>query len=323
MEIIKVSSSILDNDLQQDTLLGLTKPHKALHSKYLYDENGSDLFNQITRHPDYYLTGCELEILSTHASSILDMIGNACFNLIELGPGEGIKTTVLMRHFLKKRVDFTYLPIDISEKYLQHLRRKLLQEHSGFSIAPVQGDYMSGLAWVTKHVKGRNIVLFLGSSIGNFDLIGAEHFLISLHDQLKKGDLLLIGFDLKKSISILLKAYDDSEGLTRSFNLNLLKRINHELGGEFDLNTFYHHATYNVYTGAMESYLISSIEQTIPIRSLQQSIVFEAFEPIHVEYSYKYLIPQIRDLAENTGFNMLAQYQDSKKYFIDSLWEVI
>lgn len=323
MDIIKVSASSLDIELKQDTLAGLTKQHKALLSKYLYDEKGSELFNQITRHPDYYLTNCELEILATHASTLLEMIGQeSAFNLVELGPGEGIKTAMLMNRFIKAGTSFTYLPIDISEKYLQNFRRKLLHDHPTLNITPIQADYVSGLAWLKDHMKGRNVVLFLGSSIGNFDMPSAERFLLTLHDQLNPGDLLLIGFDLKKSISILLKAYDDNQGLTRLFNLNLLTRINHELGAEFDLDTFYHHATYNVYTGAMESYLISLIEQTVPIRALHQTISFGAFEPIHMEYSYKYLLPQINYLAANTGFQILANFQDTKQYFIDCLWEV-
>lgn len=321
--IIKASVSTPCDELKNDILVGLTKPNKALPSKYLYDKHGSDLFNKITRHPDYYLTGCEFEILTTYCSNILDIIGEGDFNLVELGPGEGIKTSVLINYFLKKKIDFSYMPIDISESYLCNFRKKILQEHPCLRITPIQGDYVCGLSWLRQHEKRRNIVLFLGSSIGNFDLIGAEHFLLTLRRSLKKGDLLLIGFDLKKSISILLKAYDDTEGLTRSFNLNLLHRINQELTGEFDLNSFYHHATYNVYTGAMESYLISLISQTVPIQALQRSIHFEAFEAIHIEYSYKYLVSQIRDLAKNTGFNIAAQFQDSRKYFVDSFWEVL
>ena len=166
------------------------------------------------------------------------------------------------------------------------------------------------------------MVLFLGSNIGNFDHNEARFFLRNLWINLNDGDLVLIGFDLKKEINLLLKAYNDSTGITARFNLNLLERINRELGGEFDISKFRFFSTYEVYSGAIESYLVSLVEQEIPIKDIGRSFYFRSWEAIHTEYSYKYHISDIEGLAAETGYRVKEHLFDSRRYFVDSIWEV-
>lgn len=168
----------------------------------------------------------------------------------------------------------------------------------------------------------KNFILFLGSSIGNFDPVTTQLFFSGIFNKLHDGDYVLIGFDLRKDIDIMIKAYNDSDGITRAFNLNLLVRMNHELGANFMIDKFGHYGTYNVYSGAMESYLVSLKEQNVHIGALEQSFKFEALEPIHVEYSYKYLLSQINDYAKSSGFKIVKNFFDSRQYYVNSLWQV-
>jgi len=312
-----------NTEFMRDVQTGLTMPNKQIQSKYFYDEHGSELFNQITRHADYYLTQCEIEILRTYKRQIAKIVHGEPFNLVELGPGEGIKTQILIEEFLQESLDFIYLPIDISKKYLNMILNNFNARLPTLQLTPLHSDYFRGIEWLSEHSARKNVVLFLGSSIGNFNLTMTEEFLRHLCCSLNQGDYVLLGFDLRKDVDVLMRAYNDSDGITRDFNLNLLQRINRELGANFVLKKFHHYATYNVYTGAMESYLISLERQNIMIEALRQSFTFEVIEPIHVEYSHKYLLPQIDQLAHVTGFEVVQNFTDSKKYFIDTLWRVI
>lgn len=322
------AASDLDDELHeklefvQDLTIGLAKPKKQIPSKYFYDEHGSELFNQITRHPDYYLTQCEFEILDKYKTQIANLFNSEPFNLVELGPGEGIKTQILVEEFLQKSLQFTYLPIDISKKYLKTLIDEFSNKLHQLKLLPLYSDYFRGLEWLRQHSQRANLVLFLGSSIGNFTPKEVQNFLEHLCQSLNKNDYVLLGFDLRKDVQVLMRAYDDSDGITRDFNLNLLKRINRELNADFDISKFKHYATYNVYSGAMESYLISLERQTIAIEALGQSFTFDKIEPIHVEYSYKFYLKQINELAEIAGFEVIQTYTDNKQYFIDTLWQV-
>ncbi|CEK10799.1 L-histidine N(alpha)-methyltransferase [Legionella hackeliae] len=311
-----------NKEFMQDVLMGLSRKNKQLPSKYFYDNSGSKLFNQITHHPDYYLTGCELEILRHHKKELSALLKKEEFNLVEFGPGEGIKTNILINQFLKDNLSFTYFTVDISKKYLDSLLDKFNRKLPQLKVIAINSDYLSGIQWLSTNSNKRNFLLFLGSSIGNFDIQSSKKFLQEVRNALHAGDYFLIGFDLRKDINILLKAYNDRDGLTRAFNLNLLKRINKELDGNFDLNLFYHYETYNVHTGAMESYLISLEDQIVHIGALNKSFLFKKFEPIHVESSYKYLDSQIKRLAKESGFEIVKNFSDSKKYFVNSLWQV-
>lgn len=316
----KVGKINLYDAFKVEVQAGLSKPRKQLSSKFFYDEIGSELFNRITRHPDYYLTQCELDILSTHKDEIAELINSRPFNLAEFGPGEGIKTNLLLNNLISHQANFTYIPIDISAAYLQELSVKIETDIKGVSVSPIHGDYFHGLKWLKEHSTRKNVVLFLGSSIGNFDLIATQYFLKRLCQGLNKEDEVILGFDLRKDIKILLRAYDDDQGITQQFNLNLLRRINDELGANFNVSQFQHYATYNVYTGAMESYLLSKIKQNVYIEACKQSFLFDALEPIHMEYSHKYLISQIEELAKESGFTVIKHFFDKKRFFVNTLW---
>lgn len=311
------------NQFKKDIKFGLENIHKKIPSEYLYDEVGSDLFNKITKHPDYYLTNSELFILNKYKSYFSTLMDKTPFNLIELGPGEGIKPQILINQFLSDLRDFIYIPIDISAKYLEELSTQFENKFSDLNITALHTDFFKGLEWLNKNLTRRNFVLFLGSSIGNFDPVKTQSFLKHLWESLQNNDYVLLGFDLCKDVNMLLSAYDDNAGITRDFNLNLLNRINRELDANFNLEKFKHYATYNVKTDAMESYLISQVEQVVHIKALQQSIRFESIEAIHIECSYKYRIRQIEEYAAENGFKIIKHFTDPNHYFLDTLWQVV
>ncbi|MDI1351272.1 MAG: L-histidine N(alpha)-methyltransferase, partial [bacterium] len=231
-------------------------------------------------------------------------------------------TRILIDQLLDDGHNFTYFTIDISKKYLTQIVNKFNHELCRLKMIALNADYINGLKWLTEHSKDRNLVLFLGSSIGNFSHEDTHIFLKNICQDLQDGDYFLIGFDLRKDIDILLNAYNDSDGITRQFNLNLLTRINKELGGTFNLDQFKHHGIYNVSQGAMESYLISLKDQDVYIDALNKSFHFEAYEPIHLEYSYKYSMSQITDFAQSNGFTIIENFFDEKKFFVNSLWRI-
>jgi uncharacterized SAM-dependent methyltransferase len=183
-------------------------------------------------------------------------------------------------------------------------------------------EYFTGIQWINNRYTRPNFVLFLGSNIGNFTRAQSQVFLRNLWNGLNDGDLVLIGFDLRKNIDRLLAAYNDEEGVTAQFNLNLLRRINRELGGHFDVADFRHFGTYNVFSGAMESYLVSRAEQDVFIEHIGRSFAFHPWEPIHTEYSYKYLQSDIDELALSTGFRVKEHFYDARSDFVDSVWQV-
>ncbi|MEW5875379.1 MAG: L-histidine N(alpha)-methyltransferase [Candidatus Zixiibacteriota bacterium] len=305
-----------------DILVGLSEFRKSIASKYLYDAEGSRLFTEITRLPEYYLTGCELEILQAQAAAIVRHVQGAPFNLVELGAGDGQKTSVLIEHFLGESLDFQYVPIDISESAMRELTGHLGERFPALDTHGIVSEYFNGFKWLNHRHSRRNFVLLLGSNIGNFTHAEARFFLRNLWNVLNPGDRLLLGFDLKKDIELLLDAYNDPAGVTSAFNLNVLTRINRELGGEFDTAKFRHFGTYDVFSGAMESYLVSLERQSVFIGAIGRAFSFNPWEPIHTEYSYKYLVSDIEKLASETGFTVREHLFDSRRYFADSIWEV-
>jgi L-histidine Nalpha-methyltransferase len=312
----------LKESFARDVLIGLSGSPKRIPSKYFYDAEGSRLFQQITDLPEYYPTQCEFEIFRNHKEDIVEILRSESFNLVELGPGDARKTRVLLQHFLDQKLDFHYVPIDISEPALQNLVRSMELEFPALRVHGLVSEYFNALNWLKNLDHRKNVVLFLGSSIGNFNRDSSRVFLHSLWNSLNPNDYALIGFDLKKDIELLLRAYNDSKGVTREFNLNLLRRVNRELGGSFDMERFRHYASYNVFSGAMESYLVSLEKQTVMIQEIGQSFSFDPWEPIHTEYSYKYLESDIAKLAEDTTFSPVTQFYDSRHFFTDVLWRV-
>jgi len=319
-DLVKASS--FEHAFLIDVLNGLSRMPKRLNSRYFYDEEGSKLFQKITELPEYYLTNCEFDILRRHKKVFSQIVAGTSFNLIELGPGEGQKTEVLLDHFLKKELEFRYIPIDISQAAMKTLIDILNEKYADLETEGLVAEYFDGLKWLSSTSLRRSMVLFLGSNLGNFDKPSAKDFLRNLWNALNDGDYTVIGFDLKKDIKLMLMAYNDTQGVTRKFNLNLLRRINRELGGNFDLDKFYFYASYDVFTGAMESYLVSKEKQTVLVEEIGQTFDFDAWEPIHTEYSYKFLESDIEELAAETGFVIEAHLYDSRKYFVDSIWRV-
>ena len=315
-------TTTLVSEFATDTLKGLAAPEKFLLPKYFYDETGSRIFQKIMRMPEYYLTDSEREIFSDQSGKIAEIIAPEMgfFNLVELGPGDGLKSKILLQALLNKKSDFTYLPVDISADALAGLVKELDNEMPDLSIKEMSGDYFQIMENLHQQNGSRKIILFLGSNIGNFFPNELGEFLKTLSSITVAGDLVLIGFDLKKSPSVLSKAYDDPHGFTTDFNLNHLVRINKELGADFNPGNFFHHAIYNPVSSAMESYLISKAEQEIYVEAFHRSITFKAWESIFMEMSRKFDKDEIDNLAGQFGFETIQNFTDSKNYFTDSLW---
>jgi L-histidine Nalpha-methyltransferase len=305
-----------------DVLNGLSSTPKFLSSKYFYDDEGSRLFQEIMRLPEYYLTGCEHEIFSAQAAEIFRSFANggSGFDLVELGAGDGTKTAVLIEHFLGRNADISYSPIDISQEALAALTTKFASEFPSLRMSPLTGDYFKILESLKNPSARRKVLLFLGSNIGNFSRELAVGFFRSLRRVMGENDLLFIGFDLQKDPKVIVPAYDDSEGVTARFNLNLLARINRELGGNFDLTKFSHYANYRPVEGSARSFLISREQQSVHIAALNRTFEFDQWEAVFMEISQKYSLRMIMELAAESGFAIKEQFFDSRRFYCDSLW---
>lgn len=307
-----------------DVLVGLSETPKRVSSKYFYDEEGSRIFQEIMNLYEYYPTPCEREIFDAHKAEIVAPVVDKPFNLIDLGAGDGDKTLILIRHLLEVGADVRYVPIDISEDAMRDMTNAIAETHPNLVIEGLVGDYFDGIRWLGAQADRRsNLVLFLGSNIGNFDKGNARAFLRRLWTSMAADDHLLVGFDLKKDINTMLRAYSDDQGVTARFNLNLLERMNRELGANFALDKFQHFGTYDVNSGAMKSYLISLERQSVHIEELHYTFEFEPYEPIFTEYSYKYLSTDVDALAEATGFAEVERFYDRRNFFCDALWRVV
>lgn len=314
--------SVADTDFAKDTIKGLEASQKRLFSKYFYDKKGDKLFQDIMAMPEYYLTNSEFEIFETQKADILEFVQGADFDLIELGAGDGTKTKILLEYLVSQAADFQYLPIDISQNALDGLKSDLSVTMPKVKVKPQQGDYFGVLKNLKNIGSRRKMVLFLGSNIGNFTKAEAVSFLTEMKTSLAPGDMVLIGSDLKKDPSIIQLAYDDPAGITAAFNLNLLERMNEELGANFDVNQFKHWETYNPTTGETKSHIISKQAQTVYFSHLEKSFDFGAWEAIWVELSQKYNLQELEKLAEDCGFEVVNHFLDKKDYFCDTLWRV-
>lgn len=309
------------NLFYEEVIQGLSASPKYLKSKYFYDKRGDELFQQIMNLPEYYLTNCEEEIFSQQTQSIADAFLSRYneFDIVELGAGDATKSSYLLRYLLSAGKPFTYYPIDISKNVIKLLETELPKQMPQLSIHGLQGEYFDMLQQANALSHRQKVVLFLGSNIGNFTITAATQFLKSLQAQLTSGDRVLIGFDLKKNPKIILAAYDDSAGITKAFNLNLLTRINRELGADFTIKNFDHYATYDPITGTCKSYAISLQPQRVTIGD--KTFEFEANEPIHMELSQKYTVAETDTMAAAAGFKPVHYFYDSKKWFLDAVWE--
>lgn len=306
-----------------DVIQGLSARPRSLPSKYFYDERGDALFQAIMGMPEYYLTDCEREIFQACGPDLLTALGNRPFDLVELGAGDGSKTQYLIEAFLAAGANFNYRPIDISSHAIDLLGGLIKRRWPKLPFLPIHDDYFSALDRLGRSsAEHGRLVLFPGANIGNFTPIQAADFLRHLHGFLNSGDLLLIGFDLRKDPDVILAAYNDPAGHTAAFNLNLLRRVNEELGANFNLDAWRHWETYDPASGAARSYLVARGAQTVRIPDAEAPFAFEDAEAIAVEVSQKYSRGEIAQLATATGFLNEAGFEDGRGWFVDALWRV-
>ncbi len=298
----------------RDVKAGLTGRPKRLPCRYFYDPEGSRLFEAICDLPEYYLPRAEREILHDRAAAIAARCP-AGVVLVELGSGSSAKTRILIQALLRRQAALRYMPIDISRSMLEESSQGLLRDFPSLEVLAVAGEYRHGLEQLNGRGQGPRLILWLGSNIGNFDRSEATQFLARVRDLMTPTDLMLVGIDLRKDRAVLDRAYDDSRGVTARFNLNLLARINRELGGRFDLETFRHQASYNEKAGRIEMYLVSTRAQRVGIERLGLEVEFAEGEAIHTEDSYKYSVSEIEGLAAASGLCIDRQWFDSDRRF--------
>lgn len=306
----------------RDVREGLSSNPKQLFPKYLYDVLGSKLFDAICHVEEYYLTGAETEILSRHADEMVSAVPN-CQALIELGSGSAEKSRKVIEALLRIQPSLLFVPIDISPSALEESSHALLQAYPALRIEAYAADYFDALSALKPPPQGRALVLFLGSNIGNFQKQDAKTFLRAIRDVLRPGDALLIGADLKKDQDTLERAYNDALGVTRSFILNQLARINREFGADFDLWAFGLRSVYNDNQGRIDVYLESLRDQSVKMPGLDLEITLKAGERIHMENAYKYNLDELSSMAEATGFIRQQTWFDQAKRFSSNLFVAI
>lgn len=292
---------------------GLSATPKWLPSKLFYDQIGSDLFEQITELPEYYLTRTERSILETYAGEILQHAGTS-LTLVELGAGTATKTCILIEELLKRQSRALFYPIDVSSSALQDAVENLGRRFPGLRVNPIVADYTGGVEALSR-ISGRKLVLYIGSSIGNFEPDEAVRMLRRIRRTLRAGDALLLGADFAKSPKILLPAYDDSQGVTARFNKNILERLNRELDADFEVDLFRHIALWNRRLSRIEAYLESTTSQTVFIPALEMDLSLAPGERIHTEISYKYTDDMIESILRESGFRLEHTWCDRNKWF--------
>lgn len=300
----------LDDDFLASVREGLRQQPKTIPPKYFYDAHGSHLFDLICATPEYYPTRTEIGILERHGAEMAGMIGASCV-LIELGSGSAIKTPLLLRHLAD---DAVYVPIDICEPHLLRSTRRLQTMFPAIKMQPLCTDYHRLPAHALKrHAGRRRVVFFPGSTIGNCTPEGAIRLLRHAAEQVGPDGALLIGVDCKKSPAVLNAAYNDAAGHTAAFNLNLLQRMQRELGARLDAEQFAHHAFYNDGLGRIEMHLVSRCRQAIRLGN--ESFIFDPGETIHTENSYKYSAREFRQLASAAGWHLQSTWRDDDGMF--------
>lgn len=302
---------------------GLTAKPKSLQSRYFYDARGDELFRAIMASPEYYLTRCELEILARQSDEIVRALPTGePLDLIELGSGDGQKIGHLLDALHARERRFVFRPVDISDNSLALLKDAVRPGRPWLDIRPVNANYFHWLRDLPP-AAGPRVIAFMGSNLGNFGDESAEDFLRLLRSALSEGDALLIGLDLKKDPDVIRHAYNDAAGHTRNFNLNLLHRINRELGGDFDLRAFTHQPEYDPDTGAARSYLRSEADQTVTVDALEASFEFAAGERIHMEISQKYDAALVQRLSRASGFRVAHTFTDSRGWYANQVWHPV
>ncbi len=313
LSVFRVENGNGKNTFAEDVTYGLTSIPKGLHPKYFYDLKGSELFELICETPEYYVTRTESSILQKSASEIAAMNSDKKV-IVELGSGSSVKTRYILSSFINNSGNITYIPIDVSDILIESAKN-LLNDFEGLNIKGVISEYEEALEVVNEVVGEPKIIVFLGSSIGNFTQFEARDLIAAISSVMKKNDVFLIGFDLVKDINVLNAAYDDSKGITAKFNLNILERINNELGGNFDLSKFEHNAFFNEAESRVEMHLVSQEGQEVYIRDTDETIHFDKGETIHTENSYKFTDEIIDVLASSAGLIVDKHWKDESNWF--------
>ncbi len=295
-----ILESRISDGFAQAVRVGLAQRPRSIPPRFFYDERGSELFEKICTLPEYYVTRTELAILQRHAREF-----PPADTVIEFGCGYGAKTRLLFEAFFQTRRKMTFVPVDISKTALEEAGRYLTESHPGLTVRAIRAEFDHAVQLIPRDP---SLVLFLGSNIGNLDHAEAVRFLSAL-----RGHQVLVGFDMQKDPDLLHAAYNDPGGVTAEFNLNLLVRINRELGGDFDLGQWKHLSFYNAAAGRIEMHLVSKTAQAV--RLLEETHRFEAGESIHTENSYKFSAEQIRAIAAESGFRLEKQWTDAQGWF--------
>ena len=298
-----------DHEMRTEVIEGLRSTPKTLPCKYFYDEKGSDLFQQICELPEYYPTRTEVQLLKSIAPEIAELIGPGC-QMIEYGSGSSEKMHIVLSALIEPE---SFAAVDISKEHLLSVTEALPKQYPGLTVHAISADFTQPFDVPAMAGTGRRVGFFPGSTIGNFTHQGAVEFLKGARDVVGPNGIMLIGVDLKKDERILNAAYNDSQGVTAAFNINLLERLNVELGATFDLDQFRHHAFYNAERGRIEMHLISLCEQSVSFGA--DDISFQTDETIHTENSYKYSLDEFTTLAAKAGFESLRTWSDPDDLF--------
>jgi dimethylhistidine N-methyltransferase len=297
----------------KDVIEGLTKTPKSLPSKYFYDRQGSQLFEEICQLPEYYPTRTEAAILQEYAQEIVAYTG-AC-ELIELGSGSSTKTRLLLDAYYQQQKSSKYVPIDVSETILKASAIELQKEYPNLPIQGLIGTYEQALDYCQNPSDNTRMIFFLGSSIGNFSAAECDKFLEKIATVLKAGDYFLLGIDLQKPVAILEAAYNDSQGVTAAFNLNMLSHLNWRFQADFNLDLFSHQAIYNQEQSQIEMYLICQKTHPVHLKKLDLTVNFEASESILTEISRKFNLETMQKDLESKGLNLLKVFTDPENLF--------
>ena len=313
LRYFKPHASNIEKSFAEEIAFSLNEDSKFISPKFFYDKKGSNLFESICSVPEYYPTRTEISILKKLEHDLPSYL-NENVRLVELGSGASVKTRLILDVFTKLQAKTEYFPIDISE-ILTESSEQLLKDYPTLNITGIIDTYEGGLEFLQNYDDKQNLIIFLGSSFGNFSPNDGEIFLKKIFSTMKKGDLFLIGLDLVKDKKILESAYDDPSGVTAKFNLNVLSRINDELDANFIINNFSHYSIYNENDQRIEMNLKSLIPQSVIIKKSNLSLNLDEGELIHTEYSHKYNPSQIKTLLCDIGFEIKNMWLDDKKYF--------
>jgi len=313
LQYFKPHATKIEKTFAEEISSSLNRDSKFINPKFFYDKKGSDLFEKICSLPEYYPTRTEISILKKLQAELPSYIDEN-FRLVELGSGTSVKTRLILDILTQLQDTTEYFPIDISE-ILTESSEQLLKNYDDLYITGIIDTYEGGLEFLKNFDDKKNLIIFLGSSFGNFSPNDGYEFLQKINSTMKPGDLFLIGLDLVKDKQILESAYDDSQGVTAEFNLNILSRINDELDADFYLKNFSHHAIYNEEKQRIEMYLKSLVNQSVIISKSGLLLNLEKDELIHTENSYKYQLSQIHELLDSVGFEVKHTWLDDNKHF--------